>query len=481
MSVSNDTNKKSLKGGIIVLGGQIVSTAITLIKGILLARILLPEDFGIVSAVVAIASFGDLLIDGGISTVIIQSKKLTVKQISFIFYVNILVGLVVFLLSQLSVTLIAQFYENESIIPFARVYFVSFILSSIYPLHLAFFKRNLKFKLPTTITIFSQFVSLAVGFYLAFLDYGAWSLIWMMVANHVLIAILTLYYSELKLKFERSSFTSDNFNILLKGLNILGFNFVNYFSRNVDKILIAKYFSPHLLGVYSKAYELSTLPINKIRGPIESVVLPALSRLQDDKQAYKNYYKIYLKGLLFIIWIVILPGIIYSEELILFLLGENWLEMNDIFRLLLLNALVQPIAGTRGVIMLSNELNKRYFAWGTVNAVFTVISFFIGINFSFLGLAIAYTSYNIAIVVPSLIYAFKGTAIKWTHFFAYIYRIAIFLLITSYITYLIKGTNIQGSFVLSILTFVIGVCIVLYLEKDISKILNKYAKKYLIK
>lgn len=470
-----DLKYKSIKAFKHVGFGNLIAIFIVFAKGILMARILAPEDFGIIALLIVFTSFGDLLVDAGISTVVIQKKEINNKQLSFLFYSNIFIGILCFVISQILVNSIANFYENTELIMFARVYFFSFVLSSVYPVHMANFKRNVNLKIPTYSTLFSQFVSLFVGIIFGLMGFGAWSLVLMMLFYHTAMIFSILYFSNLKLKFDIKFFHEENFKLLINGLNLLGFNLVNYFSRNVDKILIGKIFGVNSLGFYTKSYELSSLPINKVRAPIESVVLPILTRLRNDTLSFNLYYKYYLKSLMLIIWASVLPIILFSEEIIFYLLGDKWIEMNDVFVVLLINSLFQSIAGTRGIVMISNELNKRYFYWGLANAILTIFVFYIGSKYSFLEMAIIYTSYNIIIIAPSLFYCFKDTQIKVFTFFKNIFLLLLCLVVIFIITFYIK--NILNFKLYAIIFYLISILFLIKNDKDINHLILTFLKK----
>ena len=484
--MGNSLKDKTLNAGIITIFGQVIGSIVNFAKGIILARILLPEDFGIVASIVAIANFANLLIDAGLSTVIIQRKEISNDQISFIFISNIVIGVLLFTIFQIIVPLIGMFYHNMEIVSFARAYFFIFILSAIYPVHLAVFKRNLKFKIPILIQLCSQVFSLVVGIVLALYQYGAWSLVFMMIANHLSTAVLSVKFSNLKINISRHIFNGKNMQLLYNGFSILGFNMINYFSRNLDQILIARTFAPFQLGLYSKSYEIALLPINQIRGPFDSVALPVLRSLKDLPQRYKFYYANYLKGLLFITWSVILGVILFETEIIEILLGNHWIKMKGVFLILLINALIQPIAGTRGTVMLSIGDNKRYFYWGFVNAIFTICSFFIGVQFSIEMVALSYTVYNFLIVIPSLKYCFKNSYLSWKDFFNITTLLQIKLLSVLFVSMIILNLTDDLIRYVSLFSYILGILLILFTDSDLKRtaslILNKiYEKKNTIK
>jgi len=201
------------------------------------------------------------------------------------------------------------------------------------------------------------------------------------------------------------------------GSGIAGFNIINYFSRNMDNILVGKYLGPTALGFYSKAYQLLMLPLTQLRDPLTTVGIPALSTLSNTPEKFKAYYKKYLFLMAFFSMPLVTYLAVYSDNVITIVLGQNWLESSLIFKLLAISAFIQPVASTRGLILISTGNSKRFFIWGAINAIFVIIGFLIGIKWGILGITLSYAIVNYGLLLPSLIYCFQNTPITPKLFF----------------------------------------------------------------
>jgi len=202
-------------------------------------------------------------------------------------------------------------------------------------------------------------------------------------------------------------------SLLEFGLNITGFNVINYFSRHFDNILIGRYCGPSDLGLYSKAYSLLMLPIQNLRSPLNQAAMPFLSRLQDDPVAYRRYFRRLLEILAFLSLPLVTMLILLSEPLILILLGDRWMGVVPIFKILGIASLIQPCMGTaRGAVLLTLGKSRKYLQWGAWNAVFVVISFLIGLPWGTLGIARSYSTVCYVIAIPSLFYVLNGTPVR---------------------------------------------------------------------
>ena len=206
------------------------------------------------------------------------------------------------------------------------------------------------------------------------------------------------------------------------GGNITGFNIVNYFARNADNILIGKFLGSVTLGFYSKAYGLLMLPLHQINRPVSAVALPSLSRLNNDPQKYKNYYLKTISLITFITAPLIAFMVVMSEDIILLVLGEQWLDASRIFAVLGISAVIQPLYNTQGWLHISSGHSRRFFRWGLIGSIIIVVSFLLGLPYGVMGVATAYTIGVYAIIVPCMWYAGNSAGIKVTSIFSVVWR-----------------------------------------------------------
>jgi len=172
-----------------------------------------------------------------------------------------------------------------------------------------------------------------------------------------------------------------------------------------------------MLGFYSKAYQLLMLPLTQLRDPLTSVGIPGLSSLKNEPWKYRNYFRRYLFLLAFFSMPLVAYLGVYSDTLIIIVLGNQWISSSHIFQLLAISAFIQPVAGTRGLILISTGQSNKFFIWGLINAAFTILSFFIGIRWGVEGLAIGYAIVNYFLLIPSLYFCFSNTPVSAVLFF----------------------------------------------------------------
>ncbi len=407
--------EKSIKGGLSTVGAQITSFALNIGSTVIMARMLLPNDYGLVAMVTSFTGFVLIFKDLGFAQAIIQRETITQKEVSMIFwlnfYISILLGGIVLLMGPALVV----FYKEERLLPICIAYAIIAVLGGVSTLHSALLNRQMKFKALARITILSSFISLVGGLLLAYYQYGYWAIVAINLISALAQTVLLWMNCDWRPSFSKIDKSIKEY--VNFGAGVTGFNMINYFSRNLDNILIGKYIGIQPLGLYNKAYQLLMLPISQLRDPLNAVGTPAMSSLLKQPEKYRTYYKEYL----FLLSFFSLPIVVYlfvcSQPIIYVVLGPNWTSASKIFQLLAITALIQPIASTRGMILLSSGQSKRYFMWGIWNAVAVILAFFTGLQWGIEGIAIAYAVANYVILVPSLQFCYKNTSIKVADFF----------------------------------------------------------------
>ncbi|TAM99900.1 MAG: lipopolysaccharide biosynthesis protein [Chitinophagaceae bacterium] len=434
---------KSIKGGLSTTLSQVIVFVVNTLSTMILARILLPADFGLVAMVAAFAGFVSIFKDMGFSMAIIQKPKVTHDQVSILFWFNIFLCLFISLIFVGLAPLIDSFYHEPRLFYIIVAYAVSIFISSLSVQHNAILSRKMEFNKIALSNIFSGILSVIVAVIMAYTGFGYWSLVYLTVSQSLFATLLLWYYCPWKPKL---LFWQEGIQSFLHfGAGISGFNIINYFSRNMDNVIIGKYLGSTMLGFYSKAYQLMMLPLTKLRDPIITVGTPALSSLLNDPERYRRYYH----RLVFIICFFSFPMTVFlavfAKELILVVLGSQWIESVLIFQLLSISALIQPITGTTGVILISTGHAGRYFKIGIVSSLVIIASFIIGIRWGVKGVVIAYAVANYSLVVPVLLYCFHNTPIK---FWLFIKEISLPVLHTALMGILLWGGKVFLSYYL---------------------------------
>lgn len=408
--------KRSLRGGGITLVSQAATVALQLVSTVVLARMLTPDDYGVLGMVLSFVALAALFKDLGLSSAAIQKADLTVAQQSNLFWINTLFGLLLTLVFAASAPLVAWFYQRPELLGMTWALSLTFVLGGLSAQHNAMMVRHMQFGRQAIVNIAGVAVTFAVSVGLAYLGYGFWALGWGHVSGAAARTLLIWAFSPfLPGGWKRGVGTM---GMIRFGANVTGFNFVNYFSRNLDNILIGKFVGADALGVYGRAYHLMLFPIQNLRGPIDAVTYPALCRLQDQPDEWRKYHMQTLRVLAFLTMPLVAWMYLVSEPLILWLLGENWAEVVPLFQILAIVAFIQPTASMVGSVLLSVGRSTSYFRLGMANAMVYSAGFAVGLNWGPQGVAWSFAVTTYLVLVPSLLFTYSGTKLRLQDFFS---------------------------------------------------------------
>jgi len=473
---------KSVRGGTFVVGGQISSCVIRLGSTMVLARILTPADYGLIAMVAVVTNFAMMFKDMGLSMATVQRSEITHEQVSTLFWINVgLSTLIAIILAALS-PLVAWFYKDPRLLLVTIVLAGTFPLSGLSIQHFALLRRQMRFGALAIIQIVGMVISVIVAMAAAWQGMGYWSL--------VLMQLMIPLWSFIAIWWV-CSWRPSRFRLgvgvrpmVLLGGNLIGFNFMNYFSRNADNLLIGSFLGTQLLGLYDKAYQLLMLPLRQITYPISNVAVPALSRLQDDPEGYQRYYYKMIKIIAYITMPLIAFMAVLSDDIISLMLGEQWHMASPVFKILAFAAFLQPVAATTGSVFVSMGLTNRMFRWGVFSSIMTVLAFVIGIQFGIRGVATAYAINCYLLFVPNLVYTYAKTPVQ----FSKVIEVLVFPVLLSVILYFLieimkynfhqeEMLNILISIGIVVVTGMLAFCLSRQVRADVTGIYELFLIK----
>ena len=394
---------------------QGVSFILQMVGTVVLARLLTPADYGLITMVAVVVNFVTMFKDAGLSMATVQKDNITHEQISTLFWINVFISIALGLCVLVSSPLVAWFYGKPELTAITAVLSISFIFSGLSIQHAALLRRNMRFGSLAIVQIASQVITLTVTILLAFYGWRYWALVGGSLTTAFATVVLTFFFCPwLPGHMQKGTGVRD---MLKFGGHLTGFNFINYFSRNADNVLIGRFIGADALGLYARAYNLFMMPISQIRGPLNQVAMPVLSSLKDQPERYVRYYQRLLDIMATLTFPLTIYCAIEAEFLIRLLLGPQWLGAVSVFRILAIAGLIQPIFTTWGVVVLSCGYARRYLIWGSINAVVCVVAFILGIPFGIKGVAGFYTIACYIMVLPTLWACFSGTPIRVSLFF----------------------------------------------------------------
>lgn len=430
----NQTLKNAaVKSGGFYVGSRLLDYVIQLLSTIVLARLLAPEDFGLVAMVTSITGFFIIFKDFGLSDATVQSETLSHEQTTRLFWINLLVGFILFLIVSLIAPILSWFYHDTRLIMVTVVSALGFIFAGLYTQHTALLKRNMQFKEISLIEIMGVLISTIITIIIAFKEFSYWALVLRPLIGNLCVTIGIWYIC--KWIPGKPTISANVKSFLSFGFNTLGFYFVNYFARTMDKILIGWKEGPASLGFYHKAYHLFVAPINQFSIPLHSVAVSSLTKLKNQPELYRKYYLRAISILCFIGMPMSIFTTASAKDLILLLLGPKWDKTAELFMVLGFGAGIQILYSTQGWLFASLGKADKWFKWGCISTLVMVGGFFIGLPFGAMGVAIAYTISLYILVGPGLNFAGKFVGLSFFDILKSIWKYYVASIIAGIITY----------------------------------------------
>lgn len=377
----------------------------------ILARLLSPADFGLVGMVMAFTGVLTLFRDFGLSAAAVQRANVTEEQLSTLFWINLVVGVVLGLLAVGCAPAIAAFYHEPRLVAVTAVLALGFFFNAAGVQHSAILQREMRFTALAVINTVALTIGTAIAIGGAKAGYGYWALVAMTVATPFIGTIgfwlTTSWIPGLpKRRAGIRSMMHFGGTVTLNGL-------VVYVATNFEKVLLGKFWGVDVLGIYGRAYQLSNIPTDNLNFAAGEVAFSALSRLQHDPPRLRSYF---LKGYSVVLAMTVpitIACALFADDIIRVALGPKWSGAVPIFRLLSPTILVFAIANPLGWLLSSLGLVARGLKMSLVIAPAMIASYLIAVPYGPRGVACAYSGVMLLWVVPVIAWSVHGTVISF--------------------------------------------------------------------
>ncbi len=400
---------RSVRSGLVTVGSQFAKLMSQTVGTAILARILLPQEFGLVAMVVAITNLALFIGDLGLVSAIVQRKKITHGQANAMFWINGAFGMLLGSILIAIAPVVAHFYKEPRLTAIVIAYSATFVLSGFSVQQFALLRRQMRFTAIALIEVASMAGGIVLAICLAFMGWKYWALVCQTLFQSLSTMILVWCvspWSPTRPKWDQEIPAMVTFGGHLTGSNLLA-----YFSMNLDNVLVGNVVGATALGFYSKAYNLLMLPIRQINGPMTAVALPALSQLQNNPSRFRSYI-LNLTSIAAIISVpLVLFTIVDSDNIVLLLLGKNWLPTAQIFRNLGLAALTMAVNFLPGLLLVSTARTKLQLKLSLWTAIVVIVGFCVGILWGSNGVAISFSITNTVMFGVKLYVACQGSSV----------------------------------------------------------------------
>ncbi len=442
--------KQALSGVKWTTTASVVNTVLQLIQLAILARILNPSDFGLMALVMVVIGFSQMFIDMGLSNAIIYKQDIHTKQLSSLYWLNILIGVIFFIILFGVSPLVAKIYESEKLISLINIVAVTFLIKPWGQQFMVLLQKNLLFNAIAKTDILSRFISFVVIILLAYKNYGVYSLA---IGAIVFAFCSTFGYIFYGISIHKPLIylkINDLKEFLSFGLFQMGEKIIQYFTSQFDTILIGKLLGLEVLGIYNIAKNIVSKPSAIINPVITKVTFPLMSKMKDVNKLKEVFLKT-MNYLSFVNFPVYLLLAVLAKPLVLIMFGEGWIEAVPLIQILAFTFLLRSIGNPSGSLLLSRGRANVAFYWNLILFIFYPISILVGSFWGIIGITIGTLVLQIILLIPNWKFiVFKYSNATLGEFF---------------------GT-LKYPFVISLSSIIPAVILVVFLDEPITLILS---------
>lgn len=377
--MSTDLKSKTISGLIWSSFEKFGVKIISFISNIILARMLSPDDYGCVGMLMIFILISMTFVDGGFASALIQKKNTTKDDECTVFYWNLAISAVCYLILFVSARGIATFYGIPKLEKVLKVQGLILFTNSIAIIQINKLKRDLKFKQLTKIHIASAILSTALAIWFAFLGFGVWALVLQQLTHSIFNAIFAWFTCKWKPEFR---FSTKSFKSLFGyGSFLLFSNLLNTFCDNLHGLIIGKCYSADSMGFYTQAKKLEEIPTYSISNVVNQVTFPVFSKIQDNKDKLHNSVRSCLRMMNFLNFPLMIFLCTVAEPLIVLILSDKWLPSVPYFQILCVAGVVNCAQSVNYQVVLAAGRSRAIFQWNIVKRAIGIVLLFIGVRF----------------------------------------------------------------------------------------------------
>ncbi|MFV8224398.1 lipopolysaccharide biosynthesis protein, partial [Christiangramia aquimixticola] len=318
-------------------GNQIIGFGVSLI----LARILLPAEFGLIGMISILVGFGRVLVDSGMTQSLIRNNDLEADDFSTVFYFNLAASFIIYFIVFFTAPFVADFYNQPILIKVIRLYCLTFIFSAFSAVQLAKLTKSMNFKTQTLISLPASIIGGVVGVVMAYNDFGVFSLVWSQIIISVVSTVQIWVYSGWTPGFNFNLIKfKDHFNF---GYKMALSGILEVLFKNAYILIIGKYYSASQVGYYTRAETMKQLPVNNISNALKKVTFPLFAEIQGDNIRLKRVYKQLMQMVIFVLAPILIFVAVLAEPTFRLLFTAKWLPAVPYFQILCITGILKPI------------------------------------------------------------------------------------------------------------------------------------------
>ncbi len=389
--------------------GEIARQVIQLVIGVILARLLVPADFGLLAMAMFAVGLAEAVARCGFAEAMIQRDDIDDLDWSSAYWGGLGLGLAAGALAWAMAPLAADFYRDQRVTLIVRTAGWTGLVRAFGITQSAWLARRMEFSTIAKAEWEGLVIGGVVAVWLARTGWGAWSLIATVLVSQGATSLLLHVTCPWRPRF---AFRASRLRWVIRfGLGFQGFGIVNYLNRRLDDALIGRYIGPLGLGYYSRAYQLMLYPVQHVSGIVGRVMFPALSTIKDDRPRLRAAYLRAVSMITTIAAPAMLGLFVTASEVVPVIYGQQWTPTVPLLRILCIVGLIQAIASTVGWIYLVYARTDLMLAWGIGSTVFIATCFLVGLRWGVMGVTVSYAIGVLALTYPCLAIPFRLIAL----------------------------------------------------------------------
>lgn len=408
--------RHTVRGGAVTLGAQGLKFLLSLGSTVALARLLSPSDYGLIAMATAFTGLAEVLRDGGLSLATVQREHLDPRQVTTLFWLNVALGGALTFITAAAAPAVAAFYHEPQLAPLMAALGMAFVLGGLGVQHTALLRRDLRFTALAATDAGSALAGVVAALLLCLLDAGPWALVALTVVPVGCASAAAWWLQPWRptvaapLRAVRP--------LLSFGGDIVTTRCLYHVVRGAPGALLGWAWGAASAGLYQRAFSLLMVAVDQIQGPVSSVALPPLARLQPEPArlgaAFLQTYRLTVAAIL---PVVAVCGV-YADEIVALLLGARWTDTGPVFRWLAWGGVTLGLLSPQGLLLLAlghTDTSKRLAA---VDAAGVAAGYLVGLRWGAAGVACGYFAAKSALLLPLSVLTFRRTAVRWRDAFA---------------------------------------------------------------
>ncbi|MGE3876491.1 MAG: oligosaccharide flippase family protein [Parvibaculaceae bacterium] len=395
--------RASLRSGVIFVTARGINIFVQLASTVVLARLLSPDDFGLVAMVLALIGFAPLLIDFGTTDASVQKTHIGRDEISTLFWFNLATGIGLTVLLIGTSGWIARLFGEPALTQIAMVLSLTFIMTALSTQHYALMRRAMQFRRLAMIDISANVVGSVVSIVMALTDWGYWSL----AAKPIVTSGLTVIAAWLSCPWVpgRPRFTPAVRELLGFGFGVTGFTMTDYVAKSADRLVIGYFYGAGPLGYFQNAFNIYSNLLSIMTESLHNVAVAGLSKLRDNIEELKRSWTAALSSLSFFSAGTFSVLAVTAQDFVVILLGQKWAPAGALLCIVAVRGIAHSVERTLGWLHVASGQAVRWRRGGCLSAACQLIALLAGLPFGITGIAIAYAIAMFGLFVPALVYA----------------------------------------------------------------------------